>query len=177
MTHFIAGGSTGGTVSGTGRYLKSHNPAVQVLVADPEGSVFWDHIANNVPAADVKVKKGWQTEGVGKDSIPGCYDDSVISGIIRTTDEQNFRTCREVAAKDGLLIGGSAGLNLQAARVLSRSVKDGSVIVTVFPDSGVKYLSKVFNEDWLIKNNMKTTVMNEQERTQGDVYWRPLAKL
>lgn len=59
VTHFIAGGSTGGTVSGTGRYLKSQNPDVQVLVADPDGSVFWDHIANKVPAEDVKVKKSW----------------------------------------------------------------------------------------------------------------------
>ena len=87
-----------------------------------------------------------------------------MNGIIRIADEQNFRTCREVAAKDGLLIGGSAGLNLQAARVLSGSVKDGSMIATVFPDSGIKYLSKIFNEDWLVANKMKTTLMDDKER-------------
>ena len=88
-------------------------------------------------------------EGVGKDSIPGAFDVNVIDGIVRGNDEDAFAMCREVAANDGLLLGGSAGLNLHAARVLSGEVDDGSVIVTVFPDNGVKYLSKVFNDSWL----------------------------
>ncbi|ACO61071.1 predicted protein, partial [Micromonas commoda] len=149
VTHFIAGGSTGGTVSGTGRYLKSQNPQVRVVMADPHGSVFWDHIVNGVAADDVKVSKSWEMEGVGKDSIPGAFDVNVIDGIVRGDDEDAFAMCREVAANDGLLLGGSAGLNLHAARVLSGEVDDGSVIVTVFPDNGVKYLSKIFNDSWL----------------------------
>ena len=149
VTHFIAGGSTGGTVSGTGRYLKSQNPGVRVVMADPHGSVFWDHIVNGVAADDVKVSKSWEMEGVGKDSIPGAFDVNVIDGIVRGDDEDAFAMCREVAANDGLLLGGSAGLNLHAARVLSGEVDDGSVIVTVFPDNGVKYLSKIFNDSWL----------------------------
>ena len=149
VTHFIAGGSTGGTVSGTGRYLKSQNDKVRVVMADPHGSVFWDHIVNEVPADDVKVSKSWEMEGVGKDSIPGAFDINVIDGIVRGNDEDAFAMCREVAANDGLLLGGSAGLNLHAARVLSGEVEDGAVIVTVFPDNGVKYLSKIFNDSWL----------------------------
>ena len=149
MTHFIAGGITGVTVSGTGRYLKSQNDKVRVVMADPHGSVFWDHIVNEVPADDVKVSKSWEMEGVGKDSIPGAFDINVIDGIVRGNDEDAFAMCREVAANDGLLIGGSAGLNLHAARVLSGEVEDGAVIVTVFPDNGVKYLSKIFNDSWL----------------------------
>ena len=149
VTHFVAGGSTGGTVSGTGRYLKSQNPEMRVVMADPHGSVFWDHIVNGVPADDVKVSKSWEMEGVGKDSIPGAFDVNVIDGIVRGNDEDAFAMCREVAANDGLLLGGSAGLNLHAARVLSGEVDDGSVIVTVFPDNGVKYLSKIFNDSWL----------------------------
>ena len=149
VTHFIACGSTGGTVSGTGRYLKSQNDKVRVVMADPHGSVFWDHIVNEVPADDVKVSKSWEMEGVGKDSIPGAFDINVIDGIVRGNDEDAFAMCREVAANDGLLLGGSAGLNLHAARVLSGEVEDGAVIVTVFPDNGVKYLSKIFNDSWL----------------------------
>ena len=111
--------------------------------------MFWDHIVNGVAADDVKVSKSWEMEGVGKDSIPGAFDVNVIDGIVRGDDEDAFAMCREVAANDGLLLGGSAGLNLHAARVLSGEVDDGSVIVTVFPDNGVKYLSKIFNDSWL----------------------------
>ena len=173
VTHFIAGGSTGGTVSGTGRFLKSQNPDVRVLMADPRGSVFWDHVVNGVAAADVKVSKGWETEGVGKDSIPGCFDINVVDGMVRATDEHAFRTCREVASNDGLLIGGSSGLNLHAARVLSGTVEDGATIVTVLPDSGVKYLSKIYNDDWLAGKGLKNTALCEEGQACGDLYWRP----
>jgi glutamate decarboxylase len=173
VTHFIAGGSTGGTVSGTGRYLKSQNADVRVLMADPRGSVFWDHVVNGVAAEDVKVSKGWETEGVGKDSIPGCFDINVVDGMVRATDEHAFRTCREVASNDGLLIGGSSGLNLHAARVLSGQVEDGATIVTVLPDSGVKYLSKIYNDDWLGEMGVETTALCEEGQACGDLYWRP----
>ena len=149
VTHFVAGGSTGGTVSGTGRYLKSENADVRVVMADPKGSVFWDHVVKGVPAEDVCVTKSWEMEGVGKDSIPGCFDIDAIDGMVRGNDEDAFAMCREVAANDGLLLGGSAGLNLHAARVLSASVDDRATIVTVFPDNGVKYLSKIYNDSWL----------------------------
>lgn len=173
VTHFIAGGSTGGTVSGTGRYLKSQNENIRVLMADPRGSVFWDHVVNGVAAEDVKVAHGWETEGVGKDSIPGCFDINVVDGMVRATDEHAFRTCREVAANDGLLIGGSSGLNLHAARVLSGQVEDGATIVTVLPDSGIKYLSKIYNDDWLSDMGVKTTALCEEGQACGDLYWRP----
>ena len=117
--------------------------------------MFWDHIVNGVAADDVKVSKSWEMEGVGKDSIPGAFDVNVIDGIVRGDDEDAFAMCREVAANDGLLLGGSAGLNLHAARVLSGEVDDGSVIVTVFPDNGVKYLSKIFNDSWLESKGWK----------------------
>lgn len=173
VTHFVAGGSTGGTVSGTGRFLKSQNSDVRVVMADPRGSVFWDHFVNGVPEDEVKVSQGWETEGVGKDSIPGCLDINVVDGMVRATDEHAFRTCREVAANDGLLIGGSAGLNLHAARVLSGEVDDGSVIVTVFPDSGVKYLTKIYNDDWMTDKGVKLTALSEKSQASGDVHWRP----
>ena len=173
VTHFVAGGSTGGTVSGTGRFLKSQNSDVRVVMADPRGSVFWDHFVNGVPEDEVKVSQGWETEGVGKDSIPGCLDIDVVDGMVRATDEHAFRTCREVAANDGLLIGGSAGLNLHATRVLSGEVEDGSVIVTVFPDSGVKYLTKIYNDDWMTDKGVELTALCEKGQASADVHWRP----
>ena len=176
VTHFIVGGSTGGTVSGTGRYLKQENPDVRIVLADPRGSVFWDHVVNGVAADDVKVSKSWETEGVGKDSIPGCLDVSIVDGMVRATDEQAFGVCRELASSDGLLVGGSSGLNLHASRVLSGDVADDSVIVTVFPDNGVKYLSKIYNDDWLDSKKMggaKNSDGNAERAAECEVYWRP----
>ena len=175
VTHFVAGGSTGGTVSGTGRFLKSQNPDVKVVMADPRGSVFWDYFAKGVKAEDVKVSQGWETEGVGKDSIPGCLDIDVVDGMIRATDEHAFRTCREVAANDGLLIGGSSGLNVHAARVLSGDVEDGACIVTVLPDSGVKYLTKIYNDEWMTDKGVELTALCEEKAGGagcGDLFWR-----
>ena len=181
VTHFVAGGSTGGTVSGTGRYLKSENADVRVVMADPKGSVFWDHVVKGVSADDVCVSKSWEMEGVGKDSIPGCFDINVIDGMVRGNDEDAFAMCREVAANDGLLLGGSAGLNLHAARVLSGEVDDGSVIVTVFPDNGVKYLSKIYNDSWLESKGLEGAAEGngavspdvDEKEHDSRIHWKP----
>ena len=181
VTHFVAGGSTGGTVSGTGRYLKSENADVRVVMADPKGSVFWDHVVKGVAADDVCVSKSWEMEGVGKDSIPGCFDINVIDGMVRGNDEDAFAMCREVAANDGLLLGGSAGLNLHAARVLSGEVDDGSVIVTVFPDNGVKYLSKIYNDSWLESKGLEGAAEGngavspdvDEKEHDSRIHWKP----
>ena len=182
ITHFVAGGSTGGTVSGTARFLKGANSDIKAVMADPEGSVFWDHFVNGVPEDEVKVTKGWETEGVGKDSIPGCLDVSLVDGMVRASDSDAFGMCREVASNDGLLIGGSSGLNLHAARVLSGEVEDGSVIVTVLPDNGVKYLSKIYNDEWLESKGMGEAVEKKgaemaaaaaaKGKPAGEIFWR-----
>ena len=183
VTHFVAGGSTGGTVSGTAKFLKETNPDIEAVMADPKGSVFWDHFVNGVPEDEVCVTNGWETEGVGKDSIPGCLDISLVDGMVRATDEDAFGMCREVASNDGLLIGGSSGLNLHAARVLSGEVEDGSVIVTVFPDNGVKYLSKIYNNEWLEAKGIAGAAEMRGAQTAkdaaaagksaGEIYWKP----
>ena len=147
VTHFVAGGSTGGTISGTGRYLKEQNPDVHIHCPDPHGSVFYDYQVNAVPE-DQLAPGSYQVEGVGKDSIPPTMHFDVVDSMSQHDDIDCFMTCREIAKTTGVLIGGSSGLNAYAAAQLSGQIEEG-VIVTVFPDSGFKYLSKVYNDDWL----------------------------
>ena len=146
VTHFVAGGSTGGTMSGTGRYLKDQNPEVECVMADPEGSVFYDYFKNKVPEEEL-IAGSYLVEGVGKDSIPGAMDFGVVDGILQVADADAFETCLTVAKTTGVLIGGSSGLNVHGAAVLSGKIEEG-VIVTVLPDSGFKYLSKIYNSEW-----------------------------
>lgn len=148
VTHFVAGGSTGGTISGTGRFLKDMNPKIHVMLPDPVGSVFWDFWAKQMAEKELKAKS-YQCEGVGKDSIPGAIDFNVVDDMMQVTDKQSFTMCRRLAQKEGMLVGGSAGLNLHAAVELSKTAKPGSVIVAILADNGVKYLTKIYNEDWI----------------------------
>ena len=195
VTHFVAGASTGGTISGTGRYLKEQNRLIHVCMPDPDGSVFWDYWLNGIPPAELKPRSYqvryltppppppprfghvcsclrcpyalllvlsahhdlWefamplypQVEGVGKDSIPAAMDFAVVDSMMKVTDKSSFQMCRRVASEEGVLVGGSSGLNLAAAVELSKTAPEGSVIVAVMPDSGVKYLSKIFNDEWM----------------------------
>merc|ERR1740139_1066573 len=171
VSHFLAGGSTGGTISGTGRYLKSVDPSVKVILADPKGSVLWDYIVNNVPEKDLKVKS-FQVEGVGKDSIPGCFQEEIIDGAVSCDDTACFGTVRDVGKTLGVLLGGSSGLNIHCARVLSSHIKKG-VIVTVLPDSGVKYLSKIFNDDWLKSKKLDGEL---KDLSEYPMFWKPGAQ-
>jgi len=153
VTHFVAGGSTGGTISGTGRFLKEKNPDVKCILADPKGSIFYDFFISQktVPA------KKFLVEGVGKGSIPGCMDFSVIDHVIQVSDQQSFQRCHQLAKIEGLMVGGSSGLNTDAAIRLANQLEEPAVIVTVLCDLGVKYLSKVYNENWLAENNISTS--------------------
>ena len=99
--------------------------------------------------------KKFLVEGVGKGSIPGCLDPSMIDRVIRVSDEEAFATCHSLANKEGLMVGGSAGLNSFAAIQIANEVTEPSVIVTVLCDLGIKYLTKVYNDDWLTENNIK----------------------
>lgn len=150
VTHFVAGGSTGGTISGTGKYLKEMKPEVKVCMPDPKGSVFWDFYKEGVPEEELQ-PGSYQVEGVGKDSIPGAMNFGVVDEMLQLNCKQSFEMCRRVAAEDGMLIGGSSGLNLSAAVELSKTAAEGSVIVAVMPDSGIKYLSKIFNDEWMVE--------------------------
>ena len=138
VTHFVAGVGTGGTVSGIGRYLKERNPAVQVVGADPEGSVYSGGTG-----------RPYLVEGIGEDFWPSTYDPSVVDRIVAINDGDSFATARRVTREEGLLLGGSGGTAVAAALVIGRELPADAVIVVHIPDSGRGYLSKLYNDAWM----------------------------
>jgi cysteine synthase len=161
VTHFVMAGSTGGTVSGVGKYLKQQNPDIQVVLADPVGSIF----AHYHEHRELTEPKKFLVEGVGKENIPGAMDFNVIDDVIRVNDKDAFRMCRALAQKEGMLVGGSAGLNVHAAIEFANAATEPCTIVTLLCDSGIKYLSKVYNDEWLEQNKCNLTEENESDGT------------
>jgi cystathionine beta-synthase len=143
ITHFVAGMGTCGTITGVGRYLKEQNPGVRVVGADPEGSIFSD--PNNVHT--------YAVEGVGEDFYPGNYDPGVVDEVIQVTDRESFLMTRRLMAEEGLFVGGSCGLATMAAIRAVKGLPEDAVVVVLLPDTGRNYVSKVFDDDWLLKNS------------------------
>ena len=140
ITTFVAGVGTGGTISGVGKYLKEQNPAVRVVGADPEGSIFSGEIAP------------YKVEGVGEDFWPGTFDREIVDEFIQVTDRECFVAARKLARQEGILVGGSAGLALHAAIQVAVDSKPDDVIVVLLPDTGRNYLSKFFSDEWMRQN-------------------------
>src|SRR5712691_2805771 len=143
ITAFVAGIGTGGTISGTARFLKEQNPNVKVIGADPPGSVF----SGDTP-------KPYKVEGIGMEIFPHNYDPGVIDEVIRVDDRTSFYWARRLAREEGILAGGSAGTALGAALIYARRLTSKDVIVVLIPDTGRGYLSKQFNDTWMRENNM-----------------------
>jgi cystathionine beta-synthase len=140
ITTFVAGVGTGGTISGVGKYLKEQNPAIRVIGADPEGSIYSGEIAP------------YKVEGVGEDFWPGTFDRDVVDEFIQVTDRECFVAARKLARQEGILVGGSAGLALHAAIQVAVDSKADDVIVVLLPDTGRNYLSKFFSDEWMRQN-------------------------
>jgi cystathionine beta-synthase len=140
ITTFVAGVGTGGTISGAGKYLKEQNPAVRVIGADPEGSIYSGEIAP------------YKVEGVGEDFWPGTFDRDVVDEFIQVTDRESFVAARKLARQEGILVGGSAGLALHAAIQVAVDSKPDDVIVVLLPYTGRNYLSKFFSDEWMRQN-------------------------
>lgn len=138
ITHFVAGVGTGGTISGTSRYLKARNPSIQVIGADPEGSVYSGGGG-----------RPYLVEGVGEDFWPKTYDPATVDRIVPISDRESFLMARRVTREEGILIGGSAGLAVAAALTVAREAGPDDVIVVLLPDSGRGYLSKIYNDEWM----------------------------
>jgi cystathionine beta-synthase len=159
LTHFVAGVGTGGTITGAGRYLKERNPGIEVVGADPVGSVYSGGEA-----------KPYLVEGVGEDFWPESFDPSIVDRYVTVGDRESFLMTRRLAGTEGILAGGSSGMAVHAALEVAREVDDpGAMIVVVLPDTGRSYLSKIYNDAWMRQYGF---LEREPELTVGEVLRR-----
>ena len=138
ITHFVAGAGTCGSITGTARYLKSMNPAIRIVAADPEGSVFSGGSG-----------RPYLVEGVGEDFFPAAWEPDLYDEVIAISDEESFLTARRVSEVEGILIGGSGGMAVAAAIQVAKRAAPEDIVVVFNPDSGRGYLSRVFDDEWM----------------------------
>jgi cystathionine beta-synthase len=145
ITHFVCGMGTGGTISGVGKYLKEKNPKVKIIGVDPEGSLYYDfHKTGEVVKA-----KTYVVEGIGEDFFPTTMDMKILDDVIQVHDEECFVIARRLVKMEGLFTGGSGGGCLSGALRLAKDLGPEDYVVAFLPDTGMRYLSKVYNDEWM----------------------------
>jgi cystathionine beta-synthase len=145
---FVAGMGTGGTMAGVGRYLKERKPAVKLVGVDPVGSLYYDY----VKSARLTKPFTYKVEGIGEDFLPSTFDPKLLDDIVRVDDRECFLTARDLVRLEGLYCGGSSGAAVAGAIKYARESGKRENIVVLLPDGASKYLSKVFNDEWLREN-------------------------
>lgn len=153
ITHFVAGMGTGGTITGIGRYLKEKNPKIKIIGADPVGSLLYEFFHKGT----VGKAEPYKTEGIGEDFFPTTLDFSVLDDIIQVTDRDAFIWARRLARMEGIFAGGSSGTAIAAAVQASASLPEKDFVVVFIPDSGSRYLSKIYNNEWMRDNRYVET--------------------
>ncbi len=147
ITHLVVGVGTGGTISGTARYLKEQNPDIKVWGIDTYGSVFKKYHETGI--FDENEIYSYLTEGIGEDILPKCVDFSVIDLFEKVTDREGMLMTRELAKKEGIFVGNSAGCAVQGLLQLKDQLKPDDLVVVIFHDHGSRYVGKIFNDDWM----------------------------
>jgi len=149
ITHFICGVGTGGTISGTGKYLKEKNRNIKVIGVDPKGSALREYFYTKKITPMLKTYK---VEGIGQDYVPGTLHFEHIDEVVEANDKESFLMARRLTREEGILSGGSAGTAVSGMMKIADRFKDDDVVVVLLPDSGERYLSKIFNDDWMREN-------------------------
>jgi cystathionine beta-synthase len=145
IDYLVAGIGTGGTICGVARYLKEKDPTIRVVAVDPKGSVFFDHFHRGSHDDPQR----YLIEGLGDEEIIACPDFELIDDMYRVSDREAFRAARGLARREAILAGGSSGAALWGVRKLAATLDEPARIVTVFPDSGTRYMSTIYNDDWM----------------------------
>ena len=145
ITHFVCGLGTGGTISGAGKYLKEKNPAIKIVGVDPYGSLYYDFVKTGTT---IKAKT-YVVEGIGEDFFPTTMHLKILDDIIQVNDEECFVVARRLAKLEGLFTGGSGGGCMSGALRLAKNLGSSDFVVALLPDTGMRYLSKVYNDEWM----------------------------
>jgi cystathionine beta-synthase len=175
ITHFVYAAGTGGTITGVGRFLKEKNKDVQIVAGDPVGSILAE-MWRSKGAAKVEGVP-YKVEGIGQDKVPGTLDMSVIDDFMTVTDKESFSMARRLTREEGLFVGGSSGLIVHVAMHIARRVDDPkAMIVAILPDTGERYLSKLYSDEWMRENQMMEAdrtslghVLRNKEDSRGDI--------
>ncbi len=149
ITHYVAGIGTGGTITGTARYLKEQNPDISVIGIDSVGSVYKHYFETG--DYDKSQVKPYVTEGIGEDIIPGNIDFDYVDDVVQVNDKNALLMTRRLAREEGLFVGGSCGAAVYGALQYAEEhqMKKSDLMVIILPDSGTRYVSKIFNDDWM----------------------------
>ncbi|HUG41758.1 MAG TPA: pyridoxal-phosphate dependent enzyme [Longimicrobiales bacterium] len=151
ITHLVAAAGTGGTISGTGRFLKEQNPDIRVIAGDPAGSIF----AHYFETGETGEGAPYKVEGIGNDKLPSTLWFDVIDEYHTVSDRDAFRMARRLTREEGLFVGGSSGLIVHlAVQLAQRLDHPDALVVCVLPDTGERYLSKLYNEEWMVENRL-----------------------
>ena len=167
ITHLVACSGTGGTISGTARFLKEQNPNVKVIAVDAYGSVLKKY--HETGKLDTNEIYPYRIEGLGKNLIPGATDFKIIDEFIKVTDAESAHTAREVSSTEGIFVGYTSGAVMQALKQLNElnSFNENSKVVVIFPDHGSRYMSKIYSDQWMEDQGfLETNTVEEIQEVQ-----------
>lgn len=150
VTHFICGIGTGGTISGASKYLKEMNPKVKTIGVDPVGSLFAAYMRDE----ELPEPRPYKVEGIGTDVITKAFLKEYVDDVIQVSDKDAFQAARDLCRREGISTGGSSGACLWAVQQYCRNLSEDDVVVTIFADGGIRYLSKMYNDEWMKKNGL-----------------------